>query len=488
MRRACLWMVAAFATIHSHGQQPLAVDTTFRTTLQDLYVADLLFLDDGNLLITGSLRFVSDLEPKFLAVLDQQGNEIFSLNSNYGGVIQPWNDQYYIQGGQFHHRLNGDFTADYSWQQNANVFTSAVHGGAMHVNPDGSTIVTGSIDLKSFADTVTTTMYQCCFLKFDPDGHRDTTFTPRQCVSGFVNAIWEQPDGKFLLAGMQDFFDGQDVGSVLKVWPDGTIDTTFATNFRGHVGDYYTYPDGRMLLTGRIIYSPDYPGDTLHVVRILPDGTMDMSYPNDTEYNKPGIFYPSSIGASSIFELEENVLVILGAFTHVEGEEVGGIIAIDTAGNILQDYFTGLGCDSALFLNSQINRRSLTRMEQAPDGNYYIYGSYGGFDDGYGNGFYQDQMLITRLHALNVGVTELQKPEPLRLWPNPGTEVVNIDTGCGQCTYTLAMRDALGRVVIDPQRTVGPSTLDLHRVAPGAYGIELVLNDGSRRTANWIKQ
>ncbi len=486
MKAALTMLAACCAANMVHAQIPLSVDTTFRTTIRGRNVINMLFLDNGQMIIVGLLSFQSN--PIFWyggVKLNADGTRdpSFWIGPECS-IIVPWNDQYYIQCGQYFRRFNGDGTVDWDWQY-TNLFINSIFGGGLHVFPDGSVLTTGLMELYSYADT-TSLGDRYCLVKIDPNGFPDSTFTHRQCQLGYVWGIDALPDGKFLLSGSQSIYDGQSVGNILKVWPDGSIDTTFHTDiFYGGASDYYHYPDGRILAAG-IFMVPEYPGDTLHLLRLLPDGAVDTTFNNTVDIRTPDEYFPSARSAADILELETGLLLVTGEFTHVEGEEVGGIVALDTAGQVLHDlYFTGTGCGKVRVGGFQDSARSINRIERGPDGSLYLLGSFTGFDDGHG--FIPDLPFMVKLHALDVGVGEsLTRSIPVKVFPNPGTDVLHIEADTNG-KVDVHMLDGTGRSVLNASSFTGSLELGSSSIAPGVYMVEVHTAQG-RQTLKWIKR
>ncbi len=86
---------------------------------------------------------------------------------------------------------------------------------------------------------------------FSNQGYLDTTATHRQC-NGSIDFIHELPDGKFLLSGVYTTYEGQPAGRILRVHPDGALDTTFNTSiYWGQAVGCHVLADGRVLAAGR---------------------------------------------------------------------------------------------------------------------------------------------------------------------------------------------------------------------------------------------
>lgn len=476
-------VTSALVAVNTDAQVPLSVDTSFRTEIEWRAVGDIEFLSDGKLLVSGELHFLGMLAPYVgMARLNSDG----SLDNSFtgfagGGMIVPWDNYYYVGIGTELDRLFLDGSVDGSYI-NPDPLYSYQFGG-FHVNPDGTVLLTGSRDLR---DTVNfqTYQYNACLTKLDINGQPDTLFIHRSCSTGYAWGIRQAPDGKFLLSGSMDYYDGQPVGHVFRIWPDGSLDTTFHTNiYYGAAADYYFYPDGRILAVG-MMSTAEIPNDTIQVLRLFPDGSVDTSWP--TIQFQGMFFWPDLVYVIGIHELEPNKLLLTGQFTHLNGEEVGGIAVIDTAGNVLQQYFTGTGC-GVLDVSNDLYRE-IYRAEDSPDGSLYIYGAYVGFDDGYGN--FPDQRLITKLAPLNVGVEEpiISAKTEIMVYPNPGSELVHVSWPSDWGRMEVTIHDATGRTVQRWHDQSAPSKLDCVDLSPGYYSIVLAQRGQQRGAVSWLKQ
>ena len=484
MRNLLFAGLVAFTANTGHGQLVWSVDTSFHTDLQLRSVSDIEFRDDG-LLISGQFRFTGDPNIYGSALLDYDGH--FVAGNAGGGWIIPWSDYLYLGIGAGVRRMFSDYTVDYSYPGDS-PFISSIHGGQFYVYPDGKVLITGGHDLWSRQDT-SFLGPQYCLVRMDADGLPDSTFHHRQCQSGVTQQILRLADGKFLLSGVQNLYDGQPVGHILRVEADGTIDATFQTTVDyGYATDYYFYPDGRILCAG-LFHTPEMPNDTVQLLRLMPDGSVDPSFNYNLRFQKfPGYEHPPAT-VIGMYLLDSATLLIGGAFTNLNDEFVGGIAVIDTSGNILQDYFPGMGCDSLVFTVGLVPNLylGLRDFEMGPDGMLYVYGSFHGFDDGYVND--PDQRLIMRLKQVNVGVEEqTQTSVAMDVWPNPGDDQLTIKTKGLFQTGRMIVRDVLGRILLDRPYTGSQIEFDTREWAPGVYGLEARAATSQRTTTKWIKQ
>ncbi|MBK9597899.1 MAG: T9SS type A sorting domain-containing protein [Flavobacteriales bacterium] len=182
-------------------------------------------------------------------------------------------------------------------------------------------------------------------------------------------------------------------------------------------------------------------------------------------------------------EVEPGKLIVVGDFNAIGDQPMGAIAAIDTSGNVLWDYLPGTG---AGFSNNWLTAAwYLFKIKQAPDGYIYICGKYAGFNDGCGD--HPEQKFITRLYPLNVGVKEHSAERGIRVYPNPGTDKMNVSFE-GPETYTVSIQDLQGRAVLERVIGSGTAPIDVSSLSQGMYTVLFIGANGERSTTKWIKQ
>lgn len=124
-------------------------------------------------------------------------------------------------------------------------------------------------------------LFLCSFslFAFSQSGSLDPTFNPGTGANGTVGAIVVQPDGKIVLGGAFTSFNGTPVGHIVRLLPDGAVDTTFhaGSGFNGTLLDLEVQTDGKLLACGTFT---QFDGTTLtgRLVRLNADGTRDTGF------------------------------------------------------------------------------------------------------------------------------------------------------------------------------------------------------------------
>ncbi|MBK8340169.1 MAG: hypothetical protein IPK99_09380 [Flavobacteriales bacterium] len=139
-----MWAAAA-GVIPALAQVPFSLDTSFRTMLTQQNVNSMAVLANGDLLLSGQMRFPGDMSTRYLAKVDTDGNQVASFPFLYGGArITPWNGQYYVSNTTVR-RLLPDGLIDPSFiQMNSDPLFNSLQGGDYHVYPDGRILMSGT--------------------------------------------------------------------------------------------------------------------------------------------------------------------------------------------------------------------------------------------------------------------------------------------------------------------------------------------------------
>lgn len=494
LRKIVLAACSACVTLLSVAQAPLCVDPSFQPAFLEGEIAGIDFMSNGQVLVGGlNLRHPAVLGWKCRFRLNADGSLDTSFDQVVGssaGRIQIWNDEYFFQNtatGVFRAFLSSG-TTDTAYSVSFYPQFSSASFSDYHIFPDGKQWRTGWYS-KRYYDEEGNWLYSepgYTLLQVLPDGSLDLSFDPKYTAPGRLTTIFGAPDGRFLIGcGGGTQYEGHPVGGLIRTWPDASLDTTFNTTFLswGRVTNYYFYPDGRMLAFGDFVAS-EYPEDTVNVLRLHPDGSVDASWPN-INFRYEGAYFSGFGSIYDYLEIEPGKLIVVGEFDHVNGQPAGCIAVIDTAGNVLWDYFPGAGV-GLLQVEQQWPHRYLRGIDVAPDGFIYVHGKFQGFDDGCST--YPDQTLIARLYPLDVGVVERPgRTATLHAWPNPGSEQLYVDYGVPG-VLAVSLRDAQGRVVLQNHRHDRATALDVSTLSAGIYSVLVTCADGSKAVTRWIKQ
>lgn len=199
------------------------------------------------------------------------------------------------------------------------------------VQPDGKILVGG--DFNSFNGSA-----QNYLVRLNSDGTKDTTFNIGTGFNTSVYAISLQSDGKILVGGNFTNFNGLTQSSLVRLNTNGTKDTTFSigTGFDGMVMSLAIQPNGKIIVGG---YFSSYNGVAQNsLIRLNADGTKDTTFNVGT-----GFTPAASVGVRAISIQNDGKIVVGGDFTIYNGVQSRRIIRLNTDGTRDNTYTIGTG-------------------------------------------------------------------------------------------------------------------------------------------------
>ncbi len=470
--RLCSILAGILVASAVQPQAPFDLDTTFRTGIEETYVNSILVDENGGLIISGRFRLPGLEGQRTMARLYSTGevDDSFYASGLGGGGLTPWNDRFYVATTQTVRRLTVDGIQDQSFiEMNLGPYFTSLQGGDYHVFPDGRVLMSGAHMLD---DPIRGFQGLYSLIWFSNTGYLDTTRTHRFC-NGVIYEIEEQPDGKFLCTGTMTTYEGQPVSRVFRVEADGTLDSSFNMDLQpyGEAFEYHTLPDARVLIGGAFRLNGSDQIQSL--LRVHSDGSLDESFTlNVFEETYSNAQIPIVLGILPL----GNGYIITGTFDKINGQDRGGIAMVDLDGNLLPEPFNGLGCGG--FQDGVTFRKGLAGIAPTADGNFYIYGSYHGYDDGTTND--TTQRMVSRLYGLEVGVRE-QKAMALGVYPNPSSGGFSVRLSQPPKNGTLYLLDAFGRSVRTWNWSNGAleASFDTNGLSGGRYLVLLKAEDRS---------
>jgi uncharacterized delta-60 repeat protein len=153
-----------------------------------------------------------------------------------------------------------------------------------------------------------------------------------------------QPDGKILLGGFFFNFNNTNRSGIVRLNPDGSIDTSFEVNFSSSTGIQTIIPlaSGKILITGNFSSIGDisFPGIAL----LNADGNIDESF-------NPGVFTNngSQTNINTAAVQPDGKILIAGFFTNINGVTRNRLARLNADGTLDLTFDTGIGP------NSQVN-------------------------------------------------------------------------------------------------------------------------------------
>jgi uncharacterized delta-60 repeat protein len=177
-------------------------------------------------------------------------------------------------------------------------------------------------------------------------GSIDVSFDPGPFINGSIQGLARQSDGKWLIVGAFTSVQGAVRNYVARLNPDGTTDTSFMDGMAGAnnvVNCVAIQSDGNILIGGA--FSSVNGVNQRSIARLFPDGTLDTSFLN-------GLAGPLGPVNCIIAQSSGNIL-IGGSFSKVNGVTHVAVARLIADGSLDTTFQNGLGAsDSFASVNS----------------------------------------------------------------------------------------------------------------------------------------
>jgi len=119
-----------------------------------------------------------------------------------------------------------------------------------------------------------------------PSGLRDTSFNVGLGADAIIETLQIQPDGKILIAGRFNSFDGNSYSRLVRLNSNGSIDFSFkiGTGFDKYIYAIGLQSDQKVILGGSFL---TFNGTTQkRIVRLNPNGSLDATFQSGIGFNK----------------------------------------------------------------------------------------------------------------------------------------------------------------------------------------------------------
>jgi uncharacterized delta-60 repeat protein len=302
--------------------------------------------------------------------LDNSFNIGTGFNSNVISTSTQ-SDNKVIVGGSFNSyngyssncliRINSNGTIDNSFNIGTGYSISgqSVNVTASAIQSDGKIIIVGNFDTYNGVTINRIT-------RLNPNGSLDGTFNVGSGFNGQPRSIQIQADGKILIGGIFSQYNGVTVNNVVRLNSNGSIDNSFTTGsgLDGAVRSINLQNDGKIILAG---FFTNFNGSPRNkIVRLNVDGTIDLTF--DPLSGPNGDVYCSKI-------LNNGKIIIGGAFSSVNGILANNIACLNNNGTLDNNFVSGVG------FNSMVNAIDICNNGKIIAGGLFT--SYNGNSRGY---------------------------------------------------------------------------------------------------------
>lgn len=209
-------------------------------------------------------------------------------------------------------------------------FNNSVY--ALSLQADGKIIVGGSFNNFN-------SLSWSKIARLDSDGYADPSFNIGTGFNLIVYSIGIQSDGKYIVGGGFDSFNGEYCPSIARLNSDGSFDTSFNiyTGFNNTVRSIQLDDNDRIIAGGNFT---SY-NDTIinRVIRLNSDGSIDNSFNPQLGFNND---------VASIVIDDNGKIVVGGRFTSFNGTPVNRIARLNPDGSLDNTFDSGSGFDSGV--------------------------------------------------------------------------------------------------------------------------------------------
>lgn len=166
-------------------------------------------------------------------------------------------------------KIHEDGSADVNFNASGTGANGAVNDFV--IQPDGKIIIVGTF-------TSYNGVARNRIARLNSDGTLDLSFDPQQGFSFWCHTIELQSDGKMVVGGVFDTFNGNSSSSLARLNSDGSFDSSFNSGVPANhnVFDLHILTGGQILIAGDFT---TYSGlNQKYLVRLNSDGTYDTSF------------------------------------------------------------------------------------------------------------------------------------------------------------------------------------------------------------------
>ena len=349
----CLLAVAGAATWFTIGHSRRgwlasrasagSLDASFAPgTNADREIRVALPLPEGRILLGGMFTEIGDAHSGGLARLEKGGSVDASLGATVRGdvfALALQSDHKILIGGGFTEadgqpcrhlaRVNPDGTLDETFTARAGCNHEV---RALVVQADGKILAGGNFNTVNGRR-------QNHITRFFEDGVRDSTFNPGRAAAGVVWSIALQTDGRILVGGDFKSFDGKPWGGLVRLNPNGSLDTTFNTGAGADAAVFAV----ALQADGKIVIGGDFTRfnalERNRVARLNPDGSVDHAF-------DPGAGPNNGIRCLAV--QPDGKVLIGGLFTSVNGVPRGRVARLNADGSLDASFDPGEGANEVV--------------------------------------------------------------------------------------------------------------------------------------------
>jgi uncharacterized delta-60 repeat protein len=310
------------------------------------HVYSIALQSDGKILIGGGFTFFNGIARNRIARLNINGSLDTSFNSDDGAnsdvnTIALQTDGMILIGGAFTTyngtvknritRLNTDGRLDSVFNIGAGASSTIL---SLVLQSNGKILIGG------FFDTYNGTAINR-IARLNTDGSLDSSLNPGTGANNIVQSITLQSDDKIWIGGNFNSYNGTSSNYLARINTGGSIDYSYnpETGANSNLLSLALQGDGRIFIMGWFTSYNRIARN--HVARLNSDGDLDSSFNPGTGANS---------GVNSIALQSPNKIIIGGQFTSYNGTAQNRIARLNSDGSLDRSFNSGIGTNSPVNL------------------------------------------------------------------------------------------------------------------------------------------
>lgn len=418
--------------------------------------------NDGKILIGGYFTTYNGTARNYIARLNLDGSLDTTFNpgsgaNNWVESISIQNDGKIILGGNFLSyngtarkgivRLNSNGSLDSTF----NPGTGADWVYSTSIQNDGKIIIGGRFHT-----------YNGVARKFvariNSNGSLDNSFNPGIGADAFVASTAIQNDGKIIIGGAFNTFNGLSRNYLTRLNSDGSIDTTFTIGWGldGYVYSIAIQSDEKIIIGGGFLTYNLTPRK--FIARLNTDGSLDNSF-------NPGTGASALIYSASI--QTDGKIIIGGNFQSYNGTTRKRIARLNINGSLDFSFDPGTG------VNAFIKTTSIQN-----DGRIIIAGDFIQFNGTSINRIARLYAADTNDTATAVFKTKINETKDIQVFPNPFSSTSTLHSDFELINAVLTIFNSLGQPVRKIENVSGRTkVIERGNLPVGIYIVKLSQDD-----------
>ncbi|KAF2511345.1 T9SS type A sorting domain-containing protein [Flavobacterium foetidum] len=381
---------------------------------------------DNKILAGGKFTTHNEASQNYIIRYNSDGSKdsSFNIENGFNGFVNTINQQTdgkVIVGGAFTKyknennyaliRLNADGSKDSSFSTGTTGFNSTVNCTA--IQPDGKILVGG---LFNFYQNVS----QNRLIRLNSDGTKDVSFNIGTGFDAEILSLCLQTDGKIIVGGKFKNYQGTSQNYLIRLNADGSKDNTFniGTGFGsqyslGDVLSIVVQSDGKIIIGGRFEF---YQGKTNnYILRLNSDGSIDTTFKSNTGFS----YYVNSIALQT-----DGKIIVAGQFSLYNNYAANRIARLNPDGSI-DTTFTGSSFSLVYNYISENDKVGLNSIALQKDGKIVLGGAFSSFKTDIAAAFL---IRIKGTEVVLSNEDFIKENKSFSVWPNPVKNTLNINS------------------------------------------------------------